>query len=207
MKRCFDEAGVRTAHWIEGSGNTKASILKWADEAEYPIISKSLGGSRGRGNIKHDNKESLEKFLGNNNVSNYIFERFHNFDREYRLHVSKNGCFYTCRKVLKREFKDHPNAWQRHDDNCSWLVEENPGFDKPINWDRIVADCVKALKALKLDIAGFDVKVQGSKDSKGNVRKDIDYIIIESNSACSFGEVTEKKYREELNRLIAEKCL
>jgi hypothetical protein len=207
MKRCFDNAGVRTAHWIEGANNNSAVILKWADEAEYPIVSKSLGGSRGEGNDKHDNKESLERFLNNRNISNYIFERFHNFDREYRIHASKNGCFYTCRKMLKNEHKGKPNAWQRHEDNCVWIIEENPLFDRPINWDRIVGDCVKALKALGLDIAGFDVRVQSTKDAKGNPRKDVDYIIIESNSACSFGEKTEQKYRDELNRLIADKSI
>jgi hypothetical protein len=204
MKIYFTNAGIKTAEWLQGRINTDNQILEWADRIGYPIVSKSYYGSRGEGNRKHDNRASLEAFCRNNQSANYIFEKFYNYNREYRLHVSKNGCFYTCRKLLKKGTPEN-QRWQRHDDNCVWYIESNPGFDKPVNWDTIVQDCVKALDALGLDIAGFDVKVQSRLDNRDRVRNDPEYIIIESNSACSFGEGTSKQYYTEINKLLKDK--
>ena len=138
-------------------------------------------------------------------LSSYLFEKFYSYVREYRIHVSKNGCFYTCRKMLKTDCKEDKNAWQRHDDNCVWMVEENPLFDKPANWDTIVSECVKALQSVGLDIGACDVRVQSAKDSKGNKRKEVDFIIIEINSAPSMGERTEIEYLKELPKLLKDK--
>lgn len=99
---------------------------------------------------------------------------------------------------MLRDNVPNEQKWQRHDDNCVWILEENPSFEKPINWKTIIKDCVNALESLDLDIGAFDIKVQNAKDKKGNVRDNPEYIIIESCSAPSFGEITAKKYREEL---------
>jgi glutathione synthase/RimK-type ligase-like ATP-grasp enzyme len=84
-------------------------------------------------------------------------------------------------------------------------VETNPNFDKPVNWDTIVADCVKALAAVGLDVAAFDVRVQSTKNGKGQNRPDPKYIILESNSAPSFGTITTQKYLGVLPQLITDK--
>ena len=201
MKRCFERNGVLTAsHWLQGNHE---SLLEWAED-KYPIISKSHMGSRGEGNAKHDNRDALERFLNNHQIGNYIFEKYYTYNREYRLHVTKNGCFYTCRKVLKSDTPEN-QRWFRNDSNCNWLVESNESFDKPSNWNAIVTECVKALNAVGLDIGGFDVKVQSAQDSRGRRRDNPEFIIIESNSACSHGEITGEKYKLELNRLIRDK--
>ena len=62
MKRCFTQAGARTAEW-KNSGN-KQEILNWADQVGYPIISKSYFGSRGIGNKKHDNNINIKSDSG-----------------------------------------------------------------------------------------------------------------------------------------------
>jgi hypothetical protein len=121
MKQCFENAGVKTAPWIRGN-ETIQQILNWADSVEYPIISKSLYGSRGNGNIKHDNRASLERFLTNNNKSEYIFEKFIKMTREYRLHITEEGCFYTCRKLVRNDAPE--GTWQRHDDVCTWKITQ-----------------------------------------------------------------------------------
>ena len=95
--------------------------------------------------------------------------------------------------------------WFRNDSNSVWILQENDLFDRPSNWNEIVAECVKALKATTLDIAGFDVKVQSRLDSNGRVRTNPEFIVIESNSACSHGDITTVKYKEELNKLILKK--
>ncbi len=121
--------------------------------------------------------------------------------REYRLHITKFGCFYTCRKLVRSDAPE--DTWQKHDDVCNWVLEENPSFKKPKNWDAIVADCIKAKDALGLDICAFDVGVQGAKD--GVERENPEWIIFESCSAASFGEITSKKYIEILPKLLIDK--
>lgn len=206
MKQCFTRKGVKTADWFITNGttmiwkNNEATTLN-LNELPYPLIAKSHYGSRGEGNSMINNQQELEAWMRGKTVSNYIFERYYTYNREYRLHVTKNGCFYTCRKMLKRDTPDD-KKFQRHDDNCVWIMDTNPDFDKPVNWKEIEADCVKALNSLGLDIAGFDVKVQSAKDSKGKTRATCEWIVIESGSACSHGEITKVKYREEIIKLL-----
>lgn len=213
MKQCFNKAGVKTADWFTynatGFVQHNYNIIDrgiMISNLPYPIISKSLYGSRGEGNAKHDTKEELEAWMKGKNLSNYIFEAFFSGVKEYRLHISKNGCFYACRKVLKNETPED-KRWSRHDDNCSWLLETNDSFDKPVNWDNIVSDCVKALKEVGLDCGGFDVKVQSTNTKDGKKRENPEYIIIEVNSAPSFGEGTNEKYLTEVVKLIKDKYI
>jgi len=215
MKQCFTDKGVKTADWFRlskaGYGgyeiithNKPALSLDFAN-LEYPIVSKHHFGSRGTGNKLHKSQIELQEWMKDKKLENFIFEKFVNYNKEYRLHCTKNGCFYACRKMLKTEFKDHPNAWQRHDDNCVWVLEENENFDKPANWEEIIKDCVKAVTSCGLDFGACDLRVQNNIDENGDKRKICDFIVIEVNSAPSFGEVTLKKYKEELPKLLIEK--
>ena len=211
MKQKFTEAGVKTANWwtydFESDGthmndfNDKTKIGTPIDELPYPLVAKSHFGSRGVGNTKFNTKEELEAWLPNKNLNNYIFEAFCKMTREYRLHVTKFGCFYTCRKLVKNDAPE--DTWQKHDDVCNWVLEENPSFKKPKNWDAIVADCIKAKDALGLDICAFDVGVQGAKD--GVERENPEWVIFESCSAPSFGAITGQEYIKILPKLLIDK--
>lgn len=196
MKKCFVDAKVSTAEWIDGT-TTKEEIIKWSKE-RYPIVSKHRFGSRGTGNQLHEDEKSLKAFLSNCNLNDYIFEKFYSYSREYRLHVTEDGCFYTCRKMLKNETPDE-KRWFRNDSNSVWIMDTNPQFDRPSNWKVIESECVKALKSIGLDVGAFDVRVQG-KD-----KKDPKFIVIESGSAPSFGEVTLQKYREIIPKVLKKK--
>lgn len=199
MKEKFIQKGVKCAIQYEHThiGGLNSSI-------EYPIVAKSLHGSRGDGNTLLKTEEELRNWMRGKTLSNYIFEKFYNYTREYRLHVSKNGCFYTCRKMLKEDTAKN-DRWRRHDDNCVWILEENSAFDKPRNWNAIVADCVKAAQAVGLDICAIDLKCQSTKDSKGRVRENPEWIVLETNSAPSMGEVTQQKYLIEIPKLLKDK--
>ena len=208
MKQCFDKLNVKTAIWFRYDRSkggfyrldSRNNIINCnAEELPYPIIAKRHYGSRGQGNTKLDTPKELDKFLKTNSPANYIFERFHNYAREYRLHVTEEGCFYTCRKMMKLDTPEE-DKWFRNDANCTWFVESNPKFDKPINWDEIVEDCVKALKSVGLDFGAIDLRVQSAKGTENP-----DYIVVEINSAPSFGEVTREKYFEMLPHLIQKK--
>lgn len=217
MKECFSENGVKTADWFITDGETmfkqseeiegEESNEFTLDEISYPIISKHIYGSRGTGNTKHDTEEELGNWMRGRNLENYIFERFHNYVREYRLHVSKNGCFYACRKVLRRDTPEE-HRWYRNDDYCNWIREDSENrelFDKPVNWDAIVEESVKALNAVGLDVGAVDVKVQSATNREGERREDPEFFIIEINSAPSFGDITAEKYIEEIPKILRRK--
>lgn len=199
MKTCFSNNAVKTADWWKTT-DLPADLTT----LPFPLIGKNVFGSRGMGNTFIENVEELQAWLKGKINANYIIEKYYNYVREYRLHVSKNGCFYTCRKMLKRDAPED-NKFQRHDDNCVWIVEENPLFDKPVNWENVVEESVKALKAVGLDFGAIDLRIQSAKTAKGKVRETPDFIIVEINSAPSMGEITERKYLEELPKLINTK--
>ena len=205
MKRCFQTENVKTAPWIQYSDET--TLNAFIAEQGFPIVAKSHNGSRGRGNTLLKTQQEVTTFLNSrpNNLNGYIFEKYCNYNKEYRLHVTEDGCFYSCRKMLKTEFKDHPNAWQRHDDNSAWILPENPLFDQPNNWNTIIEHCVKAVKSCGLDFGACDLRVQNNTNADGERRNEPDFIVVEVNSAPSFGDVTLEKYKEELPKLLMKK--
>lgn len=216
MKSCFTNHNVKTADWwthctteldsgfVKEDGYEDNTLLN-IEELPFPIISKHIKGSRGTGNKKHDTAEQLESWMEGKNLDNYIFEKYYNYTREYRLHVTKNGCFYSCRKMLK---SDTPNEakWYRNDDHCVWIMESNDLFDKPCNWNELVKESIKALNSVGLDFGAIDLRIQSStKSDNQTLRNNPKFIIVEINSAPSFGEVTEEKYIEMLPELLKQK--
>ena len=159
----------------------------------FPLLAKRKFRSRGNGmRFINDVDELLEFIDSSVNFSSnnpYYFEEYINYSREYRLHMSPLGCFYTCRKMLKSDAK---NRWYRNDSNSVWILEENPNFNKPTTWDKIVEDCSRAREAVGLTLGAIDIIV--AKDGR--------WQIIEINSAPSFGEITEIKYREEIEKIV-----
>lgn len=189
MKRCFIQAGVITPKFY-----TRASLQRLTNaqkEEALPIIGKRVFGSRAQGMVKLDTLAQLNEFLATHN-NGYLYEEFVNYSREYRLHVSTRGvCFYSCRKMLRNEITER--RWLRNDSNSNWIMETTTElFNKPVTWNAIVADCVRALNAVGLDVGACDVKV--AKDGR--------HSIIEINSAPSFGDITLQKYITEVKELI-----
>lgn len=205
MKQCFDKNNVKTAMWVKGDQDTIDNLsAKFEDGIiKFPIVAKHIYGSKGKGNYKIDDYDALKKFIQKreNDIESFIFEKFYNYSREYRLHVTTDGCFYTCRKMLKSDTPDN-KRWYRNDDNSVWVLEENESFDKPVNWDEVINQSVEALKAVGLDIGAVDLRIQSATNKKGEKRDDPDFIVVEINSAPSFGEITLEKYTQELPKLL-----
>jgi len=205
MKEAFTKAGVKTANWwIYKNGEfsyqtTGESISKSINALEYPILSKSLFGQGGAGNILHRDQKSLETWMKSKDLSGYIFEEYYNYAREYRLHVTKDGNFLSWRKLRKNDAKER---WYFNSDNCVWAGEDNPLFDKPVNWEEIQQHAIKACVAVGLDICAVDVRVQSSKNEDGIKRKTCDFIILETNSAPSLGEKGSEIYYNQILKLI-----
>jgi len=199
MKACFLKAGVMTAAYTKNA----ADVDKLTDNWGSWLVAKSHYGSRGDGNTLIKTKAEFDKWIKGKTVSNYIFEKFYNYALEFRLHVTEEGYFYACRKALKKDCPDDLK-WRHHDDTCVWLMENNPEFRLPNSWQDIITDCVKALKCIGADVLSFDVKVQGA-ESEGKKRNYQDYILLECNSASSFGDVTAQKYLEEIPKILRRK--
>jgi hypothetical protein len=232
MKTAFQKAGVKTAAWFFLSGKTLKQVvgvtgrdtLQYQDIARdkipFPLVAKLNYGSRGRGMFKLDNLQQFDDFIKKHYSSRYYFEQFHNYNREYRLHVDANGCFYSCRKMLKEGTPDDKKFF-RNDSNCVWVTQYvankrgeaflnftnqlKPDFDQPVNWKEVEVECVKALKAVGLDVGAVDLRIQSSKDGKGNMRKAPEFIIVEINSAPSFGEITIEMYKNRLPSIVKTK--
>jgi len=194
MKRLFVENEVKTAEY-----NLMYKDGEIYVPSEYPVIIKDKNSCKGNGIYLANNLDEYNSIteLIDPNFKRYIVEKYYNYSKEYRLHVTKDGCFYTCRKMLK---EDAEERWHRHDMNSVWIMEENPLFEKPSNWDLIVEECVKAMKSLGLDICSVDMKVQSEKnhDRNGNP----EFIILECNSASSMGNTTLIKYEEQLRKML-----
>lgn len=205
MKEAFTKAGVKTANWYYWNG---AAFLSWnpgeqavfnIKDLPYPVLSKSLFGQGGAGNTLHKDQKSLEEWMKGKDLNNYIFEEYYNYAREYRLHVTKNGNFLSWRKLRKNDAKER---WYFNSDNCVWVGEDNPLFDKPINWEEIQQHAIKACASVGLDICAVDVRVQSSKNEEGSKRKTCDFIILETNSAPSLGDVGSEIYYNQILNLI-----
>jgi hypothetical protein len=132
-------------------------------------------------------------------LSNYIFEKYYNYAREYRLHVTKDENFLSWRKLRKSDAKDR---WYFNSDNCVWISEDNPSFDKPVNWEEIQKHAILACKSVGLDICAVDIRVQSSLDDDSGKRKNCDFIILETNSAPSLGKIGTESYYKQILKLI-----
>lgn len=211
MKTCFTQGGVKTAKWgklalVSSVTPENVYIGTVREPLKFPLIFKPNFGSRGTGLKLAKNIDEYKAIVASirSRINDYLIEEYHNFVREYRMHVTEAGCFYTCRKMLERETPEDQRFY-RNDSNCVWIIETNPEFDKPSNWAEIEKECVKALKSVGLDFGACDIRVQSSKNSKGQVRENPDFIIVEINSAPSFGEGTLKEYLKMLPNLIKQK--
>lgn len=205
MKQCFTKGSVKTADWTDKIQNIPLITDNW----KYFCVAKQHFGSKGKGNTLLKTQKEYDTFIKGREPNHYIFEKFYNYTREYRLHINEEGCFYTCRKMLKSDAPENA-SWFRNDSNCVWYLETNPNFDKPTNWDEVVKDSVKALKAVGLDFGAVDLRIQSAKDSKGKVRSNPDYIVVEINSAPGMNDsnsVVFKKYTEVLPIMLKKKFL
>ena len=210
MKQCFTQAGVKTAQWFIYNQQTSefTDVINEGnvqiEDMPFPIIAKKHFGSRNNGNTKLDTIEQLREYISANDMSRVLFEKYYAYNREYRLHVNSEGCFYTCRKMLKSDAPEEVR-WFRNDAHCVWIMEDNPSFDKPVNWQAVVDESVKALQAVGLDFGAVDLRIQSATTGRGTRREEPDFIVVEINSAPSFGDRTTEAYLQEIPEMLRRK--
>jgi glutathione synthase/RimK-type ligase-like ATP-grasp enzyme len=191
MKEAFDAAGVITPEWTYNIDD----LLGNEPVFSYPIVAKNVYGSRGTGNYKINSPEDLITWSRNRNLKNYIFEKFKNYAKEYRVHVSREGVFLVWRKLRRLDTPEN-QKWFFNNQNCNWVGENHELFDTPSNFNEIKEECRKALEAVGLDIGACDVRVMRNNNRKPR------FSIIEINSAPSMATVTEEAYINEFIKLI-----
>lgn len=187
---------IPTAEYIN-SGSVDDIVAFFNDYCtSHGAIIKRYNSSKGNGIYMINSVEELHTWLSQHrDIINYVVEKYYNYSKEYRLHVSNEGCFYTCRKMLKEDAEDR---WHRHESNSVWILEDNQMFAKPSNWDEIVTACINAKNAVGLDIAAVDIKTTTW------MRDPCKFIILETNSAPSLGDIGIQKYINFLTNYINE---
>ncbi len=177
---------IPTAEWDFGDG-----IANWN---AFPAIIKHEHSSGGKGIYYIKDQKDLDDFVAKHEarLDSYIIEKYYTYSKEYRVHVGKDGVFHAIRKMLKEEAEER---WHRHMSHCVAILPENELFAAPNNWDAICAACEEAIEAVGLDLGAVDVKVQTTLDNPK-------FIILETNSAPSLGEITMIKYEEQLRKFL-----
>lgn len=205
MKACFRQAGVPQARWFTYTNPAAAAFTEEGldgrqtismNNLPYPMLAKRICGFKGIGMVKIDDAATMNMWLANNSTNGYYFEQFLNYAREYRLHCTQEKCFMVWRKLRKA---DAENRWFFNSSNCNWVGEAHDLFDRPTNFDAIVADCLKAIKEVGLEVGSFDVRIQS------NTQRNPAYILVEVNSAPSLGEQGVEIYKAVIKDLITKK--
>ena len=192
MKKAFEEYNkqandilIPTAEWANGE-----DLKTWET---FPAIIKHVHSSGGKGIYYIKDEETLAEFILNHkDLDRYIIERYYTYSKEYRVHVGKDGAFHAIRKMLKG---DATERWHRHLAHCVAILPENESFTAPHNWEAICDACTHAIAAVGLDLGAVDVKVQTTMENPK-------FIILETNSAPSLGELTLDKYKEQLIKFL-----
>lgn len=183
MKRAFDRAGIVHSEWI--CSTKRADIYSFFNKHKI-LIAKHKHSSKGKNIYYIDNLETLESVCNNVNIQDFVFEKYYFFPSEYRVHIDVNhGCFYACKKVLK---PDAEVQWHKHADNSVFVLIKKD-FKVPACWEKMINDCIKVLKQMKLTIACFDVLCSDDK-----------YIIVESNTAPSLASYGITYYSNHLKK-------
>lgn len=159
------------------------------DKPIYPCVIKGIVRSKGTKVFVVRNEKEYQKACADLQNQYYIEPLFETTS-EYRLHCTQKEVFFAVKK-FKRNPEDiivrHNNHYNKRD------------FIKPRKWEDIKAECIKAMKALNLDIACFDV-LYCSKDNNNHV-----FVIAEANTNPELLNNTYNAYNNALTDLILGK--
>lgn len=193
-KRVMVDLGLHTAEYCVPQ--TKEECIDFVFDLvddDNAVIIKKYNSCKGKGIYFIQSMGDLNNWLNDHEeeLRQYVFERYYDFPREYRFHVDvRHGIFYGCRKLLKNDAEE---TWHRHDCNSVWILPENPKFKTPPFLGQIEEDCIRYMEEVGLDICAFDIKSDNT-----------DFIILESNTAPSLGPHGIEMYRNHLLKYYNE---
>ncbi|XAI97311.1 ATP-grasp domain containing protein [Leptolyngbya phage Lbo-JY46] len=224
MKRCFEERGILTPPWVEiknleyVASKDGVRFNEGKQFIPFPLVGKKRKSSRNRGNTLIKTLEEFEAWTRNKCLFDYIIEAYVPYLKEYRIHATQQEAFYACRKALKTDTPKE-QKWFRNDSNSVWLtefVEEKDAagnfvrfteeikedFMVPPNWEQIKSQAVEAIRAVGLDVGAVDVRVEHTETKAGKIKENPRFVVIETNSAPSFGEITSVLYKKVLPEIL-----
>lgn len=173
--------------------DAKIPTLPLLDKPEYPCVIKGVVRSMGtKVFVIRNAKEFVE---AKNKIGGaYMLEPLFETTSEYRLHCDRNEVFFSVKKIKDDGHKDDIviNAENHHN------IKE---FVKPRLWKEIQAECVKAMTALDLDIACFDVIYCSKNDLQHS------FAIVEANTNPELLANTFNAYKDQLVKIINYKFL
>ena len=201
----------------------KATTPDGADELDlemlernlpYPFVAKRILGEKKKGFYKINNDNDLIEFCRTERISNYLFEEYFEFTREYRIHVSpwlksksmvygfpsngktkvicnKDGVIVMVKKKMKNNSEE---TILNRSSNDNVVFSTNYQSEDWMVEARKLA--VKAIELLGLDFGAIDV---GYNSSTG------EYRFFESNSNPGMDSMTAICYQQALKEIILAK--
>ncbi|MEG1495446.1 MAG: hypothetical protein RRZ84_07795 [Romboutsia sp.] len=183
MKKAFDAAKISHSEWITSKN---INDIRKFFHIHKILIAKHRNSSQGKNIYYVDNIQSLENLFTTINIKDFVFEKYYFYSLEYRVHIDVNhGCFYACRKVLK---DDADIQWHKHANNSIFVLVTKEHI-LPECWEKMILECIKALKQMQLTIACFDILCSNDR-----------YIILESNTAPSLASYGITYYGNHLKK-------
>lgn len=158
---------------ITSNPDDAINYIKNKLDNKYPVISKILNGSKGKGVIKCDSEEELIKSFGDEKTTRGSYEslrmvqQFIPNEGDYRILIFNGDLLYA----VKRKTADKEKEF-RNNISLGGKIEYNVKL--PIEAKNIAVDCAKYTNK---DIAGVDL-IQSADDKK--------WYILEVNGAPQF---------------------
>ena len=159
------------------------------EENVFPAVVKAITRSGGLSVYVVNTPAERENAVAAIGMGGYLVEPLFNTTSEYRLHCCRKEVFFSVKKH-KRNKEDIIITRDNHFNKMEFL--------KPRLWKEMQAACVKAMTALDLDIACFDVLY----DSSGAEHK---FVISEANTNPELLLNTYNAYVKKLEEIIRAK--
>jgi glutathione synthase/RimK-type ligase-like ATP-grasp enzyme len=184
QKRLLLEAGIKTLEVNQDNVLNRDNVI-------FPCVLKGIIRSCGTKVLVANDKKEYDK-AAKVLEDRYYVEPLFNTTSEYRLHCTRTEVFFAVKK-FKRNPADiivtHDNHYNKRD------------FVKPRLWAEIQKECLKAMQALDLDIACFDVLYCSANNDKH------DFVIAEANTNPELLANTFEAYKTALDGIINQKVI
>ncbi len=129
-----------------------AIIINSVGTLKFPLVAKSVDGTRGEDNFLVTDKEKLLLILNENNNSRYIIQQFIENDGDYRVFIVGN----KVRLLIYRKSDSYLN-------NISQGASAEMVPLSTLNKAQ-TDDCIKAASVMKREIAGVDLVISKRDD-------------------------------------------
>lgn len=162
------QAGVDVPDCTQSRDNA----TRWIKDGCIVVCRTILNGHSGAGIVIATKEDEL--------VDAPLYTKYIKKEQEYRLHVLREGTFFSQRKARKREVPDDQVNWQVRN-HQNGFIYANKDIEIHNKWNELATN---AVKALGLDFGAVDLIV-----NKAGVA-----MVLEVNTACGLEGATLEAY-------------